>query len=83
MNELHEKVISICLDVIEMERHEIGLDEPFRSFSHIDSLKAMDLLTALEFNFGIKIPEREVREFESIAKVIAVAEKYVPAPANS
>lgn len=81
MNEIHEKTINICLEVIEMERNEIGLDDRFQSFSHIDSLKAMDLLTALELNFRIKIPEREVREFESINKVIAVMEKYVPAQA--
>lgn len=72
-----EKIIDICLDVIEMDREEIGLDDEFRSFAHIDSLKALDLMTALEKNFKIKLPERELREFTTLNKVIAVIERYI------
>lgn len=78
MNSLHEQVRNICLEVIEMEKEEIGLDDLFSSFSHIDSLKAMDLLTALEFNFKIRLPEKEVREFLTINRVISVVDRYVP-----
>lgn len=73
-----EKIIDICLEVIEMNADEIGLDDEFRSFSHIDSLRALDLLTALERHFKFKLPERELREFETINKVIAVVERYLP-----
>jgi len=73
------KIIDICLNVIEMRQDEIGLDDPFKNFSHIDSLKAMDLLTDIERGFKIKIPEREVRQFETINKVIGTVERYLPA----
>lgn len=73
-----DKIIEICLEVIEMNADEIGLDDEFRSFSHIDSLRALDLLTALERHFKLKLPERELREFETINKVIAVVERYLP-----
>lgn len=72
-----EQIIDICLEVIEMEPDEIGLDDEFRSYSQIDSLKALDLMTALERHFRIKLPERELREFESINKVIAVIERHL------
>lgn len=72
-----ETIIEICLNVIEMERHEIDLDDEFRSFAHIDSLKSLDLMTALERQFKFKLPERELREFETINKVIAVVERYL------
>lgn len=75
MSDNSEKIIEICLDVIEMERHEIGLDDEFRSFSHIDSLKALDLMTALEKGFKMKLPERDLREFVSLNRVIAVVER--------
>lgn len=78
MTDLHEAVINICLEVIEMQRDEIALDDEFRSFAHIDSLKSLDLMAALERRFQIKLPEQELREFETISKVIAVIERYVP-----
>lgn len=77
MTTRHEKIIEICLNVIEMDRHEIDLDDEFRSFAHIDSLKSLDLMTALEREFKFKLPERELREFETINKVIAVTERYL------
>jgi acyl carrier protein len=77
-----DHIIEICLEVIEMDASEIGLDDEFRSFSHIDSLKALDLMTALERHFNIKLPERELREFESINKVVASVEGYL-APASA
>lgn len=75
---LHQEVIDICLEVIEMTTDEIGLDDEFQAFSHIDSLKMLDILTALERRFQIKIPEKEMRRFESINKIIAVVRQYVP-----
>lgn len=72
-----EKIISICLEVVEMEPGEIGLDDDFRNYSQIDSLKALDLMTALERHFRIKLPERDLREFESINRVISVMERHL------
>ncbi len=77
MDNAHEKIIETCLEVIEMERDEIGLDDEFRSFSHIDSLKALDLMTALERQFSIKLAESELREFETINGVISVIDRYL------
>lgn len=72
-----EDVKEICLRVIEMEEDEIGMDDEFRSFSHIDSLKALDLMTEIERHFRIKLPEKILRQFESISQVIAATEAYV------
>ncbi|MET3133686.1 acyl carrier protein [Oxalobacteraceae bacterium GrIS 1.11] len=83
MQDNREKIIAVCLDVLEMERHEIGLDDEFRSFSHIDSLKALDLMSALEKNFKIKLPERELREFISLAKVVEVVERHLAQTATA
>lgn len=77
MTTSREQIIRICLEVIEMDPQEIGLDDEFRSFSHIDSLKALDLMTALERHFRIKLPERELREFETINRVIASVERLL------
>lgn len=77
MTSTRDQVIEICLHVIEMQSNEIALDDEFNSFSHIDSLKALDLMTALERHFKIKLPERELREFETINKVVACVERHL------
>lgn len=73
-----ERIIDICLEVIELDASEIGLDDEFRSFAHIDSLKALDLMTALERQFGIRLPESELREFETINKVATAVQRHLP-----
>lgn len=83
MKDIPAQVIDICLEVIEMEPHEIGLNDEFRTFSHIDSLKALDLMTALEKYFQFKLPPRELREFETINKVIAVVQRHLGLAAAS
>ena len=78
MNNIDKEITDICLRVVEMEPGEIGPDDDFRQFSHIDSLKALDLMTALEQRFQFRLPEGELREFETINKVIAVIKRHVP-----
>lgn len=78
-----KEIVGIILDIIEMEEGEIGYDEEFASFEHIDSLGALDILIALERKFQTKIPDTELRNFLTINKVIEVAERYVPEVANT
>lgn len=79
MSEQREKIIAICLDVIEMAHHEIHPDDKFDSFSHIDSLRALDLVAALEMSFKIKLPEPALREFVSLNGVVAAVQRQLAA----
>lgn len=38
----------------------------------IDSMQAMDLLTALEAHFGIEIPDYELQEVRTLASIAAL-----------
>jgi acyl carrier protein len=76
--EYKKEIVEIILDIIEMEEDEIGPDEEFASFDHIDSLGALDILTALERKYKTKIPETELRNFLTINKIIEVVERSVP-----
>lgn len=82
MSDLREEIIDLVLDIIELEKGEIGLDDPFSNFEGIDSLKALDVLMALEKKFKMSFPEKVVAEFTTINKVIEVAERCVPALHN-
>ena len=77
MSDFKEVIKNICLQVIEMEEDEIGLDDEFSTFSHIDSLKSLDLMTEIERHYSVKLPEKIIREFLTINKVIEATEQYV------
>lgn len=79
MNDYRREIVEIILEIIEMDEDEIGKDEEFSNFDHIDSLKALDILTNLERRFKVKLPESELRNFLTINKIIEVAERNVPA----
>jgi acyl carrier protein len=82
MNEYRDEVVEIILEIIEMEEDEIQPDDEFAQFEHIDSLQALDILTALERKFQIKLPESELRNFTTINNIIEVVERNVAALAE-
>jgi acyl carrier protein len=72
--ELRRNVREIVLGIIEMEPDEIRDDQSFRDLG-IDSLMALDILTALEKSFKIKLSEDVMRRFTNIENVSLVVEE--------
>jgi acyl carrier protein len=44
----------------------------------MDSVRAMDLLVALEHEFGIEIPDRDVPKLATLKDVVGYVEKKLP-----
>lgn len=80
---MHQPVVDMILEIIEMEPDEIGFDDEFRSFEHIDSISALDILTGLERLLRVKVPEKEIRHFTTINGVLSVVERYAPEVAEA
>jgi len=79
MDRIYAEVKEIILDIIEMDADEIEDNEEFAQFDHIDSLQALDILTALERNFKIKLAEEELRNFTTINNIVDVVKRNVSA----
>lgn len=63
--EIKDRVRNVVLNIVEMEAHEVPDSEEFRNLD-IDSLMALDMLTDLEREFQIRLPEEVLRHFTSI-----------------
>lgn len=71
---IKSRVREVVLDIVEMEAHEVPDNEEFRNLD-IDSLMALDMLTDLEREFQIKLPEEVLRHFTSIDAITAMLDE--------
>ena len=69
--EAQEKIRSIVLGLFDLEAGELRDDQNLKDVG-IDSLMALDILTALEKNFQIKLREQAMRRFTTIESITAL-----------
>lgn len=69
---VREIVLGVLEGVITVDPAEVADDKPFRELG-VDSLTALDVLTALEREFRLKLGEESMRRFvhvDGVAQVV-------------
>jgi acyl carrier protein len=69
-------VKEILCDILEIEMDELTEDGIFVDEYDADSLRAVEILAALERRFKVKIPEKELPNMENLRKVKEVLTRY-------
>lgn len=70
------EIKDILCDILEIEPEEMTDTSLFKEDHDADSLRAIEILAALEKNFGVEIPQSELGRLVSLEAVVAiVAEK--------
>jgi acyl carrier protein len=64
-----ERIIAIFSDVLRLPAEKLGDDASPEKISQWDSLAALNLVLALEEEFGVKFSAREITTMRSIATV--------------
>ena len=72
--ETRVKIRSIVVDLFNFETDDLRDDQDLKDVG-IDSLMALDILTALEKNFRIKLREESMRRFTSIESISSLVEE--------
>lgn len=62
-------------DIIEIPLEELDCDAHLIDELGVDSLLALEVVSALEKRFGIEVPEEELVEFTTVNKIIEVAQE--------
>jgi acyl carrier protein len=73
MNELTNNLIRIAARRFKVDEAQLSPRDDFFEKLGIDSLQALGLLSELEMEFGVEIPDyelQEVKTFEALARVI-------------
>lgn len=66
-----EKVTAVVAEVLELEPHEVGPDAGLTDELGMDSVLAIDVTTALEKHYRLKVPDAQL---EAMTSVRAIAE---------
>ena len=76
IEELIEKVDAILIDEFELDAESVVAEASLREDLDLDSLDAMDLVTALEKQFGFRIDETLIGEMRTVGDIHAHVHKH-------
>jgi acyl carrier protein len=72
--EIESKLTDLLVDELGIERDSITLDAKFEEDLDVDSLGVVELLMALEDNFGVKIPDEEAEQITTVGEAVDLVE---------
>jgi acyl carrier protein len=64
------KLTDLLVDELGIERDKISAEARFEEDLEIDSLGVVELLMALEDNFGVKIPDEEAEKIGNVGQAV-------------
>ena len=72
--EIESMLTDLLVDELGIERDDIRPDAKFEEDLDVDSLGVVELLMALEDNFGVKIPDEEAEQITTVGEAIDLVE---------
>lgn len=72
-----EKMIELICQFVDIEPSKLSADTNIRSELGLNSLELINMALAIEEEFDVEIPDREVANIETIGDAIKVIEKYM------
>ena len=73
--EIETKLTDLLVDELGIDRESIKSDARFEEDLEVDSLGVVELLMALEDNFGVKIPDEEAEQITTVGEAVELVEK--------
>ena len=74
-SEIESKLNDLLVDERGIDRDAIAQDAKFEEDLDVDSLGVVELLMALEDNFGVKIPDEEAEQITTVGEAVDLVEK--------
>ena len=72
--EIESKLTALLVDELGIERDDITPTAKFEEDLDVDSLGVVELLMALEDNFGVKIPDEEAEQITTVGEAVDLVE---------
>lgn len=71
-----DKVKEVMIETLSCDETKITPDASIADDLKIDSLDSVELVMALEDEFGVKIPDTELSNMKTVNDVVTCVEKY-------
>ena len=72
-----EKVRTIIAEQLDISEDSITMDTDFLKDLEADSLDAVEIIMAIEDEFGIEIPDEKAEEFHEVHEMVEYIESVV------
>ena len=69
-NEVEEKVRTLFSEQLQVDRDQVTPDTRFREDLDVDSLDLVEATLALEDALGVKIPEEEMEDVQTVGQAV-------------
>ena len=71
-SEVEAKLTDLLVEELGLERDKITMEASFEEDLEVDSLGVVELLMALEDNFGVAIPDEEAERITTVGEAASV-----------
>jgi acyl carrier protein len=71
-SEIESKLVDLLVDELGLEREGITMEARFEEDLEVDSLGVVELLMALEDNFGVAIPDEEAEKIGTVGQAVDI-----------
>jgi acyl carrier protein len=68
--EVESKMTDLLVDELGIDRDKIKMSATFEEDLEVDSLGVVELLMALEDNFGVSIPDEEAEKIGTVGEAV-------------
>jgi acyl carrier protein len=68
--QVESRMVDLLVDELGIERDKITMEATFEEDLEVDSLGVVELLMALEDNFGVTIPDEEAESIGTVGQAV-------------
>lgn len=72
--EIESKLTELLVEELGLDEDKITMDATFEEDLEVDSLGVVELLMALEDNFGVTIPDEEAESIGTVGQAVDLVE---------
>jgi len=72
-----EKITEIVCEIVNVPVDDIDMDASFMDDMGLDSLRALEILAAVENEYGIVIEPERLREMTTVNNVVNLTKEYI------
>ena len=74
-DEIQSKMTELLVEELGLEADKITMESRFEEDLEVDSLGVVELLMALEDNFGVQIPDEEAEQLTTVGEAVDLVEQ--------
>lgn len=69
-----EKVREIIVEQLGVDENDVTMDTHLMKDLEADSLDAVEIIMAIEYEYGIEIPDEDAEKFQSVSDLVKFVE---------